>query len=508
MKVSESRVDTFNFNRKSQKSILFEKIKECFSVCQNTNEDPYEYSIWGELQKGRFQVDAYISDDVYRMTLSDNLLQKDVQFWEGVTPEEFNDDFEDVYKMAEELSKKSYSPKLEKPEIKYLEGKNMKIRKINEGGNLTVNGKSATKLQVANMNSEQYGDFKEDFIAFLLGVSDIFMEKTGYPIWNKEELLFQVKVFSGSTRAFFQKDQKTFANKKPKIGDFDVQVPEDIFEEFHEFVMTDLPDMEIGDFTIHGCSKSPGQDHCLVRANKNYPELGAEYIQVDWEYVTFINNEPSDFATFSHYSSWEDIEHDVKGAFMKLLLRALTSTVDERENVIIVSAKTGKPLASANKSKFIHMIGISVDKGVRRKYKPYLDENGNQMVIDGKECWCEIPTSESNYSQNIKYIFKLIFNRDPTDKDVKDFHSFIRTLNLMKELDPKRIERVYQIFIDINFAKGAQARDAFDPNEDRAVKMAAVNEFKKAFPELKKFDKEVNAEIEEYYKNYKVVERQ
>ena len=109
----------------------------------------------------------------------------------------------------------------------------MGYKKIYEGGNLTVNGKSATKLQVGNMDNEEFGDFKEDFIAFLLSVSDIYMEKTGYPIWNREDLLFKGKVFSGSTRAFFQKDRATFANKKPKVGDFDVQVPEDIFDTFH-----------------------------------------------------------------------------------------------------------------------------------------------------------------------------------------------------------------------------------------------------------------------------------
>ena len=143
----------------------------------------------------------------------------------------------------------------------------MGYKKIYEGGNLTVNGKSATKLQVGNMDNEEFGDFKEDFIAFLLSVSDIYMEKTGYPIWNREDLLFKGKVFSGSTRAFFQKDRDTFANKKPKVGDFDVQVPEDIFDTFHDFVLNDLPNMEIGDFIIHGCSQHRWRFLCAPHAN-------------------------------------------------------------------------------------------------------------------------------------------------------------------------------------------------------------------------------------------------
>lgn len=380
--------------------------------------------------------------------------------------------------------------------------------KFKEGGNLTVNGKSATKLQVANMDNEEFGDFKEDFIAFLLSVSDIYMEKTGYPIWNREDLLFEGKVFSGSTRAFFQKDRDTFANKKPKVGDFDVQVPEDIFDTFHDFVLNDLPNMEIGDFVIHGSSQSPGQDHCLVKANKFYPEVGADYIQIDWEYVPFKNNVPTDFATFAHYSSWEDIENDVKGVFMKYLMRALVSTIDERENVTIVSAKTGKPLASANKSTLKHFMGFSVDKGIRTKFIPYLDENGNPLIVDGQEYWVEQPAKESKYTQDVGAMYQLIFNEPATEKDKKDLHSFVRTLNnLMKKFDTERITKVFFMFSKLLWGPGAQGISAFDPKEDEEVKTSAYNQFLKAFPELKQYESEIEEMKTTYYQNYKVTER-
>lgn len=380
--------------------------------------------------------------------------------------------------------------------------------KLEEGGNLTVNGKSATKLHVANMDNEEFGDFKEDFISFLLSVSDIYMEKTGYPIWNREDLLFEGKVFSGSTRAFFQKDRDIFANKKPKVGDFDVQVPEDIFDTFHDFVLNDLPNMEIGDFVIHGCSQSPGQDHCLVRANKFYPEVGADYIQIDWEYVPFKNNIPTDFATFAHYSSWEDIENDVKGVFMKYLMRALVSTIDERENVTIVSAKTGKPLASANKSTLKHFMGFSVDKGIRTKFIPYLDENGNPLIVDGQEYWVEQPAKESKYTQDVGAMYQLIFNEPATEKDKNDLHSFVRTLNnLMKKFDTERVTKIFFMFSKLLWGPGAQGISAFDPEEDKQVKTAAYNQFLKAFPELKQYESEIEEMKNEYYSSYKVSQK-
>lgn len=384
----------------------------------------------------------------------------------------------------------------------------MDYKKIYEGGNLTVNGHSATKLQVGKMDNEQFGEFKEDFLAFLLSVSDMFMEYSGYPIWNREDLLFDGKVFSGSTRAFFQKDHSTYAAKKPKVGDFDVQVPEDIFQNFHKFVLDELPNSEIGDFVIEGSSVSPGQDHCLVRANKNYPELGAEYIQIDWEYVPFKNNMPTDFATFAHYSSWEDIENNVKGVFMKYLMRALVSTIDERENVTIVSAKTGKPLASANKSQLKHFTGFSVDKGIRTKYIPYLDENGKPLVVDGMEYWCEQPSKESTYTQDVSAMYQLIFGEAPTESEKKDLHSYVRTLNnLMGAFDEERVRKVFFTFCKLIWGPGAQGISAFDPNEDREVKEAAYKQFLKAFPELKQYGSEINEMKDVYYGNYKVTER-
>lgn len=380
--------------------------------------------------------------------------------------------------------------------------------KLKEGGNLTVGDHTATKLRVKDMSTAQYDSFRHDFISFLYGVSEEFEKRYGYPIWEKPEELKTGRMFSGSTRALFLKDFNSYAAKKPKIGDFDVQVPEEIFEDFHKFILQEMPNFDIGDWTIYGCSKSPGQDHSLVQADKNYPNLDANYIQIDWEYVPFKDGLPTEFATFAHYSSWEDIENDIKGVFMKYLMRALVSTCDERENVLIVSEKTGKPREAMNKGQFQHFLGFSVDKGVRCKYKPYLDENGNQLILDGKECWCEAKTSESTYEQDIGAIFNLIFGFEPSAQDKKDMHSFVRTINhLMKEFDEERITKVFFMMAKIMWGAGAQGISAFDPEEDKQLKTTACNQFYKAFPFLKQHESEIEEMKATYYSNYKITQR-
>ena len=373
--------------------------------------------------------------------------------------------------------------------------------RIREGGNVEINGNSATSLKIRDMDAEQYGDFKEDFIAFLLSLSDIFMEKTGYPIWNREDLVFSGDIFSGSTRAFFQKSREEFTDKKSKVGDFDVQIPNNLYNEVHQFVQ-EIIGMEIGDFKIYGNKFAAGQEHLLIQANKNYPEVGAEFIQVDLEYTDFVDNAPTEFAKFAHYSSWEDLENNIKGVFVKILLRSLVSTIDEREGIIIVSQKTGKPLASANKSDIKYFMGFSTDKGVRTKYAPYIDSETNKIkMIDGKECWYEKATSDSDYTQDLGAIYHLIFNEDPTPTEKRDMFSYVRTLReLLGKLPKERIEKVFKLFCAQIWTRGRGAD--INPNnneEDKEVKLIAYNKFLEFYPELKKFDGEIQEYIEKYY---------
>ncbi len=110
--LNEQRVDKFDSTSKSIDEILFEKAKECVSICKNYTEDDYDYCVSGEL-KDRFDVDAYISRNKYHLTLGDFILGKDIQHWEGSTPDELNDDFADLYKMADNLSQKNSTSSIE-----------------------------------------------------------------------------------------------------------------------------------------------------------------------------------------------------------------------------------------------------------------------------------------------------------------------------------------------------------------------------------------------------------
>lgn len=380
-------------------------------------------------------------------------------------------------------------------------------KRLREGGNLSVEGKngvkSATKLQVAQMEPEEFENFKKDLLQFLLGLNDKFKEFSGYPIWNDTSLLAKARVFSGSTRAMFLKDWKTYSTFKKKVGDIDVQLPEAVRDDFRKFLVEKLPNMTINGLTIYGVTDTATQGHALLQCDSKYPGVGAEYIQLDFEYTPFENDAPTPFATFAHYSSWQDIENNIKGVFIKYLMRALIGEIDTRDVVLVT--KTGR--LKKDKASLEHMkrfLAFSVDRGVRMKYKPYIDpKTGEQMEIDGKECWTEAASSESTYTQNLPEIYGLIFHEDPSDQDIKDLHSFVRLLKLMKEkLEISKVRDVYVRFIDLLWGAGSQKLSAFDRNEDIEWKNAANDKFIEIFPEMKELEEKVNKEKEYFYETY------
>ena len=115
------------------------------------------------------------------------------------------------------------------------------FKTIREGGNMSIAGEDgtevmATKLQVAKMTPEQFEEFKTSFFSFLMELSDMYNERFGTPIWKDESLITKGKIYSGSTRAFFQKPFEEFTKYKKSVGDFDVQLPESTMEHFPSFV--------------------------------------------------------------------------------------------------------------------------------------------------------------------------------------------------------------------------------------------------------------------------------
>ena len=394
--------------------------------------------------------------------------------------------------------------------ISYIGGK---MKRIREGGNLTVEGKegskSATKLQVAMMEPEEFKRLQHDFIILLKKLSHKFADKYGRLIWEDESILDRGLCFSGSTRTFFQKDWKTYSTYKKKVGDFDLQLPEEVQDQFNEWFPNEIEGTSIGSFEFYGWQQSYGQSHTLLRCF-DYPGVGADFLQLDFEFVPYEGTKPSPFATFAHYSSWEDLEGNIKGVFMKYLMRALVDCLDFRNNVTLVTPKGRAQNTKESRAEYKRFSSFSVDAGVSTRYKPYIDpETGKQAIVNGHPAWTYAKVTERNTTQNLNEIFETVFHHPPkSEQDIKDMHSYIRMLKLMRrELPLDKVEKVYDTMIEFMWAPDGQKLSAFDKDEDKEWKVSANDKFIEIFPELSSKQDKINEMIETYYSNYTNRER-
>lgn len=382
-----------------------------------------------------------------------------------------------------------------------------------EGGNvkvITKDGKEvpAEKIPMDKISAKQFRELQNEIVDALRAFNKEFEKKYNKPLFPKfEENVKSGKLFSGSTRLFFSKPYDEFSKHKKAVGDMDLQYPEELRPLLKEF-LKDNEGKKFGKMTYIGQGgRSSTQENTIFKSSVA-PDL-VKNIQIDFEPTFFEDGVPNDFSTFAHYSSWQDIKNKVKGAFSKLLMRALVSA-KQRLGDIAVQTPTGK-ISTSSKYDNPAMRKFSVDKGMRVAFEPVLDDKGEiQRTPEGKPIYKEIPTKVSNYERDIEDIFAFVFEKKPTPAEKKDFHSFTGTLKLMKKyLDKDTIKMVYNNFMDIIWRNGQeieQGPDAWKDGiqmNDFEAKKAAYDEFVKVFPQLKMSDEQLRDFVLPFYQDLK-----
>ena len=365
-------------------------------------------------------------------------------------------------------------------------------RRLQEGGNLITNGKNgeqqATKLLTREMGPELFEEFKDIFKDFLLEFEKAFEAETGMCFWRDKSLIDHGEIFSGSTRTLFTKDWETYSSFKPKVGDMDVQIPDWVNKDgiFHKFLI-DHQGESFGAFELYGSKEKDtnNQGHSLITMlDEKFWPYGGQYIQIDWEYTAWDDNDrPNDWVNIAHYSSWEDIENNIKGAFVKILIRATIDTISERPDLLEpsirwTSAKTGKPVKNPNWDKenkpksMARMKKFSVDGGL---------QNLINVNVDGSYSKPEIKNRIRSFSS--KDVFETIFGREPVDAEMKNLLSYIRYCKMINRELPEDVlsDRLFKRFIKYLWADYAQALSR-DIEEDTGWKEAAVEKYFELIP--------------------------
>jgi len=356
-----------------------------------------------------------------------------------------------------------------------------------EGGNLGSHKDDGTPMPgwqgVPGQHQAQQIDLKVHNRAYIVpilstllqSINTGFQQSAGGPLWSPKVLKSR-KYLSGSSLHFFNTDlpDDEFERVKPKVGDIDTQINKASEHQLAQW-LDSVKGQVVGNAKFLGYSRGNEQYSSMWELTD--PPIK---IQIDFEFVDYSEKEePTDWAGFSHSSSWDDLSQGIKGVFHKYLIQALSKISSEDFILRKIHKRTGKITDKPERDSMISFAVSSKEGGgLRLKYEPVLDEKGQPLEIDGLPVLKELPTS--NYEKDIGAIFQTIFgkrvDRATLKKVLPKTWSFTGLLELMNTILPQEEkENVLDAFVDKLFARGAQGLYKGDPERDLTEKNAALN---------------------------------
>ena len=188
------------------------------------------------------------------------------------------------------------------------------------GGNVTALNKATgqqTRAQKIQIKDIGRAEFMKKFVEIFKAMNKQFKAKYKKPIWVDETHLVTGFAFNGSTSFIMDpslSDEEVMKYKQ-SAGDIDLIIPHDLKEELWEY----LDSMEGKDIipgaTYMGSNKltpsSIGEQINSVIV-VDFPNGQRCHAQVDFEFLPFENDAPTEWAKFSHSSSFADAKAGVK----------------------------------------------------------------------------------------------------------------------------------------------------------------------------------------------------
>jgi hypothetical protein len=343
-------------------------------------------------------------------------------------------------------------------------------RKLTEGGNLNVGGHDAQQI---DLKVHQRNYIVPILDKVLQSINNSFAQTYQVALWNPQ-LLKSRKFLSGSSLHFFNTDisDQEFIAKKPKVGDIDTQVDKQQEANLEKF-LTSMQGKQVGPATCLGFSRGNEQFSSLWELQD--PPIK---VQIDLEFVAFEKDEPTQWAQFSHSSSWEDLNAGIKGVFHKYMMRALTAN-SATEKYVARQLKKGvkisdEPVVDNNLS---FAVSSKQGGGMRTKYVPYNDpETGKPMMKNGIPVMLQVPPGDSEYIQDLGQQYQMLFGQPGNEANQKLMWSFVGILKLANQfLNDDMRQSVAMAFEEMLFGKGAQGLYKGDPKRDQAEKMVALS---------------------------------
>lgn len=312
-----------------------------------------------------------------------------------------------------------------------------------EGGNLSGETEdgfvSSERIDLTKIEREQIVPILGEL---LRSISEKYQQDIGKPLWSLEALK-ELSNLSGSAKHFFSIntiDTNTFKPVISSVGDIDTMV--DIEEgpslkPFLNKLISSKYTFELKDPKDKDSKQPIAKVKCIFlkdTANQLLTiwnlesHIVKQYIQIDFELVDFDNGRPTEFSTFAHSSDWEDLSKGVKGAFHKLLLRAISRV---HTIPVVIQQKTKQ------KEDILKRFSFAVSHGLRSEFEPITNDTGIQQTAkdtsgEDRLLVKKLDSKTAIYDKDLKSIFTKLFGNEPTTTELKQFSSFSGLLELIK----------------------------------------------------------------------------
>jgi hypothetical protein len=372
-----------------------------------------------------------------------------------------------------------------------------------EGGNLSIKGREAQHLDLKVTNRSYMVPKLNEL---LHAINKAYYQMAKQPLWDPK-VLQSGQFLSGSSLHFFNVsgiDDKTFISKKPTVGDIDTMVDKTKETTLQQF-LTAYDDKPLGPSIFRGFQRGNEQFSALFELQD--PPVS---VQIDFEFVEFQKGTPTDWARFSHSSSWEDLQQGIKGVFHKWLIQSLSalSKQDFYQRKLVGRGKMrAEQDVLTNDNMYSFAVSSKEGGGLRAKYEPVLGPNAKPLMKDKLPVMSA--TAASGYSQDIGQIFSTLLGKRLPKKITQElsnnFWSFTGLINLLsKILTPEEKQTIVDTFIVKTIGPGAQGMYKNNPDKDIQEKSIALNYIMKALNVSK--PKEFDQLLQTYRNAYKVVD--
>ena len=397
-----------------------------------------------------------------------------------------------------------------------------KNKELNEGGNTTVQTRGGVETKADTIPLKDIGrrTFVNRFTEVLIAINNQYKADHGEKLWADEKLITKGTIFNGSTSYIMSPDysDEEIVQHKQIAGDLDVMVPRESGANLYE-TMERLENKEIVPGATYMGTNAKTKTKlgntmiCIVlmefTVNKGAIRIPA---QIDFELSDFINDVPTDWASFSHSSSFDDVKAGVKGVHHKYLLRALIGAKSQRDDIVLVT-----PASTLEKMNFkkkqpnlVRLLQFGVDSGIGQGYAQMVDAKGKPIKLKGKFVYREKKKEEreKSYNKSLDNLYVIAFGEEnkSTKKQMESLYSFVGILDLgKKKLDKKEQQLTLDRYFDILFSvTGGQVQpiDTDNPQNDVIMKSAAYNKIMNAWglKRHKNFDEVVSNYVKRAFK--------